>query len=94
MYEEVGPHEDIVIGTRIMVGVCRRGGNSKRSVGIVAARNVHQRIQLYCGKRYGVQLSDRESGGVEVTITLPRMNRRAIKSMAGRSKNDEDHYAC
>ncbi|WP_426333909.1 histidine kinase [Paenibacillus silvae] len=39
----------------------------------IGVRNVHQRIQLYCGQRYGVQLSNGGSGGVEVQITLPRI---------------------
>ncbi|MCK6077760.1 sensor histidine kinase [Paenibacillus silvae] len=39
----------------------------------IGVRNVHERIQLYCGQRYGVQLSNRGSGGVEVQITLPRI---------------------
>ncbi|MBR2563048.1 MAG: sensor histidine kinase [Paenibacillus sp.] len=39
----------------------------------IGVRNVHQRIQLYCGQRYGVQLSNGSSGGVEVKITLPRI---------------------
>ncbi|KOY14257.1 cache domain-containing sensor histidine kinase [Paenibacillus xylanivorans] len=39
----------------------------------IGIRNVHQRIQLYCGTGYGVDLCSGESGGVEVTITLPRI---------------------
>ncbi|PZT55539.1 sensor histidine kinase [Paenibacillus silvae] len=39
----------------------------------IGVRNVHERIQLYCGQRYGVQLSNGGSGGVEVQITLPRI---------------------
>ncbi|MEI2282338.1 sensor histidine kinase [Paenibacillus polysaccharolyticus] len=39
----------------------------------IGVRNVHQRIQLYCGQRYGVQLRNGSSGGVEVEITLPRI---------------------
>ncbi|MFM9277644.1 sensor histidine kinase [Paenibacillus jiagnxiensis] len=37
----------------------------------IGVRNVHQRIQLYCGAAYGVLLRSADSGGVEVTITLP-----------------------
>ncbi|WP_434748424.1 cache domain-containing sensor histidine kinase [Paenibacillus amylolyticus] len=48
------------------------GWNMEDSKGI-GVRNVHQRIQLYCGQRYGVQLSNGSSGGVEVKITLPRI---------------------
>ncbi|MDT0125431.1 sensor histidine kinase [Paenibacillus sp. RRE4] len=39
----------------------------------IGVRNVHQRIQLYCGQRYGAQLRNGSSGGVEVEITLPRI---------------------
>jgi sensor histidine kinase YesM len=39
----------------------------------IGIRNVHQRIQLYCGTGYGVDLCSGESGGVEVTIVLPRI---------------------
>ncbi|WP_339275635.1 sensor histidine kinase [Paenibacillus sp. FSL W8-0426] len=39
----------------------------------IGVRNVHQRIQLYCGTGYGVQLGTAESGGVRVTLTLPRI---------------------
>lgn len=39
----------------------------------IGVRNVHQRIQLYCGTGYGVQLDTAESGGVRVTLTLPRI---------------------
>jgi sensor histidine kinase YesM len=37
-------------------------------------KNVAERIQLYFGSGYGVTLSDRETGGVRVTITLPPIN--------------------
>lgn len=39
----------------------------------IGVRNVHQRIQLYCGKGYGVHLRTGSSGGVQVTISLPRI---------------------
>ncbi|MEK4271878.1 sensor histidine kinase [Paenibacillus sp. FSL R7-0026] len=72
MREEVGPHEDIVIRITDNGRGLPEGWKLEETCGI-GVRNVHQRIQLYCGKRYGVQLSDRELGGVEVTITLPRI---------------------
>lgn len=72
MHEVVGPHEDIVIRITDNGRGLPEGWKLEETCGI-GVRNVHQRIQLYCGKRYGVQLSDRESGGVEVTITLPRI---------------------
>lgn len=40
----------------------------------IGVRNVHQRIQLYCGTAYGVLLRSAESGGVQVTLTLPRID--------------------
>ncbi|WP_017691147.1 histidine kinase [Paenibacillus sp. PAMC 26794] len=72
MHEEIGPHENIVIRITDNGRGLPEGWKLEETCGI-GVRNVHQRIQLYCGKRYGVQLSDRESGGVEVTITLPRI---------------------
>ncbi|UPK44262.1 cache domain-containing sensor histidine kinase [Paenibacillus pabuli] len=39
----------------------------------IGIRNVHQRIQLYCGTGYGVDICAGELGGVEVTITLPHI---------------------
>ncbi|WP_433582545.1 cache domain-containing sensor histidine kinase [Paenibacillus amylolyticus] len=72
MHEEVGPHEDIVIRITDNGRGLPEGWKLEETCGI-GVRNVHQRIQLYCGKRYGVQLGDRESGGVEVIITLPRI---------------------
>jgi len=39
----------------------------------IGVKNVHQRIQLYCGRGYGVQLCTGSLGGVEVTISLPRI---------------------
>ncbi|WKL04697.1 sensor histidine kinase [Paenibacillus amylolyticus] len=72
MHEVEGPYEDIVIRIMDNGRGLPEGWKLEETCGI-GVRNVHQRIQLYCGKRYGVQLGDRESGGVEVTITLPRI---------------------
>ncbi len=40
----------------------------------IGIHNVQQRIQLYCGEIYGVQLTNAEAGGTVVTITLPRID--------------------
>lgn len=72
MHEVEGPYEDIVVRIMDNGRGLPEGWKLEETCGI-GVRNVHQRIQLYCGKRYGVQLGDRESGGVEVTITLPRI---------------------
>jgi sensor histidine kinase YesM len=40
----------------------------------IGVRNVHQRIQLYCGADYGVLLGTADTGGVKVTITLPHID--------------------
>ncbi|WP_128654965.1 cache domain-containing sensor histidine kinase [Paenibacillus sp. 598K] len=37
----------------------------------IGIRNVHQRIALYCGAYYGLQLTNRASGGVLATYRLP-----------------------
>lgn len=49
-----------------------KGWKLEETTGI-GIRNVHQRIQLYCGTGYGVDICAGELGGVEVTITLPRI---------------------
>ncbi|WP_336765583.1 cache domain-containing sensor histidine kinase [Paenibacillus sp. USHLN196] len=72
MHEAEGSHPDIVIRITDNGQGLPEGWKVEDTCGI-GVRNVHQRIQLYCGKRYGVQLSDGELGGVEVTITLPRI---------------------
>ncbi|WP_328591315.1 sensor histidine kinase [Paenibacillus albiflavus] len=43
-------------------------GDSKVGYGI---RNVHQRIQLHFGQRYGITYAKREAGGTVVTVLLP-----------------------
>lgn len=40
----------------------------------IGIHNVQQRIRLYCGNQYGVQLTNGEHGGTVVTITLPRID--------------------
>jgi Predicted signal transduction protein with a C-terminal ATPase domain len=40
----------------------------KRGIGI---RNIEDRIQLYCGPRYGVKVMPGEEGGTTVVMTLP-----------------------
>ncbi|MGG4146453.1 sensor histidine kinase [Paenibacillus algorifonticola] len=37
----------------------------------IGIRNVHTRLQLYCGPWYGLQLANSEQGGVKVTVKLP-----------------------
>ncbi|WP_339168109.1 sensor histidine kinase [Paenibacillus sp. FSL R5-0341] len=72
MHEAESSQPDIVIRITDNGQGLPEGWELEATCGI-GVRNVHQRIQLYCGKRYGVQLRDGESGGVEVTITLPRI---------------------
>ncbi|WP_270166636.1 cache domain-containing sensor histidine kinase [Paenibacillus sp. SYP-B4298] len=48
----------------------KEGWSMEQATGI-GIRNVHQRIGLYCGAHYGLQLANREQGGVMVTIRLP-----------------------
>ncbi|GAF66551.1 histidine kinase [Bacillus sp. TS-2] len=40
-------------------------------VGGIGIKNVMERIWLYCGKHYGVKISDNQNGGVVVKIHLP-----------------------
>lgn len=42
--------------------------NSNTSIGIV---NVHNRIKLYYGEKYGLEISVSKSGGTKVKITIP-----------------------
>jgi len=42
--------------------------NNQTGFGI---RNVHTRVQLYCGRDYGIQIKNQEGGGVITTIRLP-----------------------
>lgn len=42
--------------------------NGKSGIGL---RNVHERIQLTCGRKYGLSVSSAEDEGTSVTITLP-----------------------
>lgn len=48
----------------------QEGWRMEQATGI-GIRNVHQRIGLYCGAHYGLQLVNREQGGVMVIIRLP-----------------------
>ena len=41
------------------------------SSGGIGIRNVLDRIQLYCGPKYGVRISEGEQGGAQVTLHLP-----------------------
>jgi len=47
-------------------------GSGKQAFGI-GLRNVHQRIRLYYGKSYGLQVYSREGQFTEVVITLPKV---------------------
>jgi two-component system sensor histidine kinase YesM len=50
----------------------KEAGNGKQAFGI-GLRNVHQRIRLYYGKPYGLQVYSREGHFTEVVITLPKV---------------------
>ncbi|WP_338541319.1 cache domain-containing sensor histidine kinase [Paenibacillus tundrae] len=77
IHEETGEE-----GTRVPSGIVIRildngqglpeGWRMEDTSGI-GVHNVHQRIQLYCGAHYGVRIGAGELGGVEVIITLPRI---------------------
>ncbi|WP_322906874.1 sensor histidine kinase [Paenibacillus campi] len=50
----------------------------------IGIHNVQQRIRLYCGNEYGVQLANAAEGGTVVTITLPRIdNEEQLRSWLG-----------
>ena len=34
-------------------------------------KNVHERVQLYYGKEYGLQLESKQNVGTRVTLTIP-----------------------
>src|SRR5690606_34656257 len=46
-------------------------GFDAASTGGIGIRNVIDRIQLYCGPMYGVQVTPGEQGGTRVVIKLP-----------------------
>ncbi|MGG1633827.1 histidine kinase [Paenibacillus sp. NRS-1760] len=50
----------------------KEAGKGKQAFGI-GLRNVHQRIRLYYGKPYGLQVYSREGQFTEVVITLPKV---------------------
>ncbi|GAA3411326.1 sensor histidine kinase [Paenibacillus hodogayensis] len=52
-------------------GIGYRGNFDFTAFQGIGVRNVHERIQLYCGDDYGVRLSDHPLGGAVVTIRLP-----------------------
>lgn len=37
----------------------------------IGIQNVQERIQMYCGSQYGIQLSNAADGGARVQIRLP-----------------------
>jgi two-component system, sensor histidine kinase YesM len=51
--------------------------NSKQGSG-VGVRNVHERIQLYYGEQYGIQIDSEVEEGTTVTITIPIVEEAAI----------------
>ncbi len=58
--------------------------NGKQAFGI-GLRNVHQRIRLYYGKQYGLQVHSREGQFTEVVITLPKV------LLMGRGSGNEEN---
>jgi len=55
---------------------------STRGIGI---RNVVDRIQLYCGPKYGVQVASDTTGGVQVVIKLPLLRHKEEMEQLTRS---------
>lgn len=70
--EGIDPPSKIIICIRDNGQGLPEGWKLEETTGI-GIRNVHQRIQLYCGTGYGIDICAGELGGVEVTITLPRI---------------------
>ncbi|WP_042170400.1 cache domain-containing sensor histidine kinase [Paenibacillus gorillae] len=59
-------------------------GNGKQAIGI-GLRNVHERIRLYYGESYGLQIDSVEGQFTEVVITLPK-----VLLMGGSSEYEEN----
>ncbi|SEP27531.1 sensor histidine kinase [Paenibacillus sp. OK076] len=70
--EGIDPPSKIIICIRDNGQGLPEGWKLEETTGI-GIRNVHQRIQLYCGMGYGIDICAGELGGVGVTITLPRI---------------------
>lgn len=50
------------------------GGNSETVGTRIGIRNVHQRLQLFYGEKYGVSISSKKGGGTRVEIAIPPIN--------------------
>ncbi len=56
-----------------------------KSVGI---KNVHQRIRLYYGEKYGISITSRENKGTRVVLELPMIGEQEPHPAPGRENND------
>ena len=57
-----------------------QNGNFQENQYGVGIKNVHQRIQLYCGEKYGLSFESVPGDGTTVTITLPGSGIKEIKT--------------
>lgn len=60
----------------------------------IGIRNVADRIHLYCGLRYGVDIGAREGGGTTVRLRLPLVRSEDEIEKLRRSLTHEDDLAC
>lgn len=60
-----------------------------QSAGGIGIRNVLDRIQLYCGSKYGVRVSTGEQGGARVTLRLPLIRDETEMEQLTRSLSHE-----
>jgi len=64
-------------------------GFDATKTGGIGIRNVIDRIQLYCGQKYGVQVTPGEGGGTRVVIRLPIVRYEEEMEQLRRSLADE-----
>ncbi|QJD83707.1 cache domain-containing sensor histidine kinase [Cohnella herbarum] len=60
-----------------------------QTTGGIGIRNVIDRIQLYCGPKYGVRVAPGERGGTQVIMNLPLINHEAEMEQLTRSLSHE-----
>jgi two-component system, sensor histidine kinase YesM len=55
-------------------------------------RNVHERIQLYFGEKYGVEISSKLNYGTKVTVSLPKVLSEPENQPEGNTHDESRYY--
>lgn len=64
--------DGVGMSQEVVFNLLSKNKETKNGVGL---NNVNERIQLYYGKEYGIQVNSKEGKGTEVIITLPYIER-------------------